>query len=125
MKKLHIILVLTILPSCSILENDYVHDLWASVAKVEIVSNNNKFLLLSVDLGIPTPCNEYDHHDIKVENDTVIVKYFTKIKRDVACTQILSQLKIIDVLSFEKSKTYLFKFWQLGNTYLDTLISIH
>ena len=126
MKKYYLFFLLLIVSSCSIFEeeDDYIYNLWASVENIEIISNNNAQLNLNIDLGIPTPCNEYYRRDITVSNDTVTIKYYSKVRKDIACSQVLSQIFVTDVIHLENNKSYLFRFWKLGDSYLDTLIVI-
>ncbi len=119
-------LLIFILFSCSAFEPEkYIYNLWASVNKVEVTHNRNGKLYLNVYLTIPTPCNEFHHREMKISEDTVYVKYHTKIKKETVCIQVLSSIKITDSMELERGKNYLFKFWQLGGTYLDTLIYIN
>ncbi len=119
------ILIFTLV-SCSALEpGEYIYNLWASVNKIEVTHNRNGRLYLDVYLTIPTPCHQYHRRDMKISGDTVYVRYYTKIKKETVCIQVLSDKKITDSIELERRKNYLFKFWQLGGSYLDTLIYIN
>ncbi len=119
-------LLIFILFSCSALEPEkYIYNLWAGVNKIEVNQNRNGRLYLNVYLTIPTPCHEFHRREMKISEDTVYVKYYTKIKKETVCIQVLSSTKITDSMELERGKNYLFKFWQLGGTYLDTLIYIN
>lgn len=130
-KNLILILLFLQFPSCSILEgmdqnqDGYIYNEWASVEKVEIVSNERGKLSLDVSLIIPTPCNEFQSREVKQVGDTVYVKYFSKIKKNIICVEILGKIKVRDQYNFEPGKNILFKFWRLEGTYLDTLIKIN
>ncbi len=126
MKKIvgFILLIITLF-SCSALEPEkYNYDLWASVTKIEVLGNRNGQLTLDVYLSIPTPCHEFHRREMKISGDTVYVKYYTKILKEATCFQVISNMKITDSMELERGKNYLFKFWQLGGTYLDTLIYV-
>lgn len=112
--------------SCSFLneDDDYIYYNWASVQKVEILSNQRGQLDLKVKLTIPTPCHEYHTKEIINQNDTLFVRYFSKIKRKTVCIQILSEMEIRDTFYLQSGKTYLFKFFRIENSTLDTLIKI-
>jgi len=64
---------------CSIYDDEnYVYDEWASVDKIEINSNNNGELKFTIDLAIPTPCNEFHRRDIQQSGNTLNIQYFSK-----------------------------------------------
>ncbi len=121
-------LLISIFGSCSILEpgedNLYIES-WASVKKIEVNKNSNGRIEFTVLLGIPTPCTIYGRREIKISGDTLFVTYYSKYKKDEFCIQVLASTKIKDTFILESNKDFLFKFWQLGGTYLDTLIHIN
>lgn len=127
LKFLFLLLLIPSAFSCSFLneDDDYIYYSWASVQKVEIISNQRGKLDLKVRLTIPTPCNEYHTKEIIKQNDTLHVRYFSKIKRETICIQILGEMEIRDTFVLQSGKTYLFKFFRNQNSTLDTLITIN
>ncbi|MEM3373550.1 MAG: hypothetical protein QXF76_05020 [Candidatus Anstonellales archaeon] len=113
--------------SCSFISenDDYIYYQWASVQKVEILSNQNGKLDLKIKLTIPTPCNEYHTKEVSTNGDTIFVRYFSKIKKETICIQILGSMEIYDSFNLQSGKIYLFKFFKDTNSTLDTLIKIN
>ncbi len=128
-KKIFVILVYTLsisLISCNILDNDeYLFHQWASVNKIEVISNSSGIVNFKINLTIPTPCNEYHTREFYVTNDTVFIKYYSKIKKEIVCIQVLGQIEIQDSFRLTSGKSYFFKFYRIGNSTLDTLIYIN
>lgn len=113
--------------SCSLINenDDYIYYQWASVQKVEAISNQNGKLDLKIKLTISTPCNEYHTKEVTINADTIFVRYFSKIKKETICIQILGSMEIYDSFNLQSGKTYLFKFFKHTNSTLDTLIKIN
>lgn len=113
--------------SCALINenDDYIYYQWASVQKVEIISNQNGKLDLKVKLTIPTPCNEYHTKEVTTNADTIFVRYYSKIKKETICIQILGSMEIYDSFNLQSGRTYLFKFFKDTNSTLDTLIKIN
>ncbi len=126
MKVLSLLVLLALLASCEATEpgDDYTYNFWASVDSLTIVKNNSGIITFNITLGIPDPCHEFQERVIEKNDDTLFVKYYSKAKKVSVCPAVLSSIKISDSFMLQSQKTYLFKFWQLGDTYLDTLIYI-
>ncbi|MCX8057689.1 MAG: hypothetical protein N3F03_08795 [Ignavibacteria bacterium] len=112
--------------SCSFFEDDdYIYYQWASVDKVEVINNQNGKLDLKITLSVPDPCHEFHTKEVKTSNDTLFVKYYSKVKKGTVCIQIIGEISIRDTFQLQSGKTYLFRFYQLENKYLDTLIKVN
>ncbi len=129
MKKFVLLFSLTFLSvACSLLEpgndEDYIHNIAAIVGKIKVVQNSNGVVKFKIVLGIPTPCYEFDKRKLTQSGDILYVEYFTKIRKDAVCIQVISSITIEDTFTLEPQKEYLFKFRKSNGTYLDTLMFV-
>lgn len=126
MKLLFLLFLLLQFTSCEITENndDYIYNSWASVDSLEIVKNDGGIITFNINLGVPCITHEFQERVVEKRDDTLFVKYYSKAKKSSVCPAVLSSINITDSFLLEKQRTYLFKFWQIGETYLDTLIAI-
>ncbi len=113
--------------SCAYLNknDEYIYYQWASVNKVIILSNQRGRLELKVDLSVPTPCHEFHTKEMSIINDTVYVKYFSKVKRNIPCILIIGNISYYDLFQLHSGKNYYFKFYKSDEETLDTLIFIN
>jgi hypothetical protein len=127
MKKLLIFIISTLIFSCGVTEseNDFILNSWASVDQIEIIKNDNGEITFKISLGIPDPCHIYQDRDVEIINDTLYIRYYSKSKTDAVCPAVLSSIEINDTFILPSNYTYNFKFWQLGETYLDTLVYLN
>lgn len=113
--------------SCSFLNQseDYIYFQWASVDKIEVMSNQRGYLELKIDLSVPTPCNEFHTKEMTKNRDTIFVRYYSKVKKGIPCILIIGHITYYDSFQLQAGKSYLFKFFQSDEKTLDTLIFIN
>ncbi|MFN4111819.1 MAG: hypothetical protein ACK4G1_06045 [Ignavibacteria bacterium] len=122
-----ILLMIALLSSCSFLNRneEYLYYQWASVNKINVLSNQKGNLKLKLDLSVPTPCHEFHTRVIDINEDTIFVKYYSKVKRDIPCILIIGNIVYYDSFQLQSGKIYLFKFFKSDKETLDTLIFIN
>lgn len=119
--------MIALLSSCSFLNQneEYMYYRWASVNKIYVLSNQRGNLELRLDLSVPTPCHEFHTKEMSIKNDTVYVKYYSKVKKHIPCILIIGNMVYYDSFQLQSGKSYLFKFFKSDIETLDTLIFIN
>lgn len=118
---------LSLFSSCSIvnIEDEYLYFDWAKVEKIQILSNERGKIKLKVNLVVPSPCHEYHTRESNQVDDTVYVKYYSKVKKGIPCILILGSIELEDVFVLSSNKDYFFRFFQEQGKFLDTLIHLN
>lgn len=125
--RLSIIFVSIFLVSCGLADDeqsDYTKS-WASVKEVEIVNQQNGKFDFLITLDVPNPCYEYYYREYSIIGTEVEVKYFSKSEGYYGCPEVISTIQINDSFTFESNFQYLFRFWKIEGTYLDTLVYLY
>jgi hypothetical protein len=74
--------------------------------------------------AVGDPCHLFDRVEINRETRNVYIRLYSKRKKEDICITVIDTLKIPLSVSVPGGQAYRFYFWQLENSYLDTLIFI-
>jgi hypothetical protein len=105
-------------------ESEYLHDQWASVYSVQVLSVTEGSVEFLCQISIPTPCNEFDRLQVSREDTVIIVRYYSKIKKAQACVDMIGSFEKAFSTKVPGGSEYDFHFWRLGESPLDTSIYV-
>jgi len=77
-----------------------------SVDSVRVVNAEDKTLTLSTISAVPNPCYKYSHYTLEKAADTLFVRIFSKIEKNINCIQMIGKMEAEIIIPVENKGAY-------------------